>query len=434
MPLHFWLPAAHAAAPSHVSAILSGVMLKAGVYGILRVMLLLPSTPAWAGGLLLALGALTALFGVAYALGQTDYKRLLAYSSIENLGIITMGVGLGMAGRAQGNSLLAALGFGAAVFHVWNHALFKGLLFLGAGSVLHATGTRDMERLGGLAARMPWTGLLIFPGVLAVAALPPFNAFLSEWLLYKGLFHALSLGQPWPAVVALPALAMTGALAAVAFGRFFGTLFLGSPRSEDAEKAHDPDARMRGPMGILAVLCLLMGLGCVGLLLPIGRVVALLVPGSEGVFTRALAPDLGRLSLALAVLLLALPVLAAWVRRPGPKPHSGLPTWDCGYASPRARMQYSGSSFADGWSQNLPGLQARVRKLRALFPTAISYRSRLLDPIGDLVVEARVQAAAQRLLRFRMLQPGYLAVYLLYVLVAMIAVFVWLLLRPWILG
>jgi hydrogenase-4 component B len=434
VPLHFWLPAAHAAAPSHVSAILSGVMLKAGIYGILRVMLLLPSTPLWAGGLMLALGAATALFGVAYALAQSDYKRLLAYSSIENLGVVAMGVGLGMAGRAQGHALLASLGFGGAIFHTWNHALFKGLLFFGAGSVLHATGTRDMERLGGLAARMPKTAALVFPGVLAVAALPPFNAFLSEWLIYKGLFQALHLGQPWLAVLALPALAMTGALAAVAFARFFGTLFLGAPRSEDALKAHDPDGWMRWPMGVLGVLCLLMGLGCAGLLLPLGQVVALLAPGSAEGFVRTLGPELGRLSLALALLLLALPFLLIWVRKPGASTKPSLPTWDCGYAAPQARMQYTGSSFAQGWAQHLPGFQARVRTLKALFPKALSYRSRILDPIGDLLLESRVQAAAQRLLRFRMLQPGYLSVYLLYVLVALIAVIVWLLLRPWVLG
>ena len=434
LPLHFWLPAAHASAPSHVSAILSGVMLKAGIYGILRVTVLLPGTPPWAGGLLLALGAATALFGAAYALAQSDYKRLLAYSSIENLGIIAMGVGLGLAGRSLNQPLLAALGFGAAIFHTWNHALFKGLLFLGAGSVLHATGTRDMERLGGLAKLMPLTAALVFPGVLAVAALPPLNAFLSEWLLYRGLFQALHQGQSWAAVLALPALAMTGALAAVAFGRFYGTLFLGEARSPEALQAHDPDGWMRWPMAVLAGLCLLLGLGCAGLLIPLSRVVAVLVPGSGALLPAALGADLGRLSLALAMLLLGISLLVSWVRRPSRSPDAGLPTWGCGYAAPSARMQYTGASFADGWSQHLPGYRAHVRKIRALFPAGHAFRSRLLDPVGDLLVEPRTEAVAQRLLRFRRLQPGYLAVYLLYVLVALISVFLWLLLRPWLLG
>ena len=209
VPLHFWLPAAHAGSPSHVSAILSAVMLKAGVYGVLRVSGLLPPVPHL-GGAVLAFGALTALTGVGFALAQRDYKRLLAYSSVENIGIIFMGVGLGWTGRAMHHPWIAALGFGAAILHVWNHAAFKSLLFFGAGSILHATGTRDMERLGGLASRMPRTAMALFPAVLAVSALPPFNGFVSEWLLYRGFFASFLGGGSWTEGLALTALAATG--------------------------------------------------------------------------------------------------------------------------------------------------------------------------------------------------------------------------------
>jgi hydrogenase-4 component B len=435
-PFHFWLPAAHASAPSHVSALLSAVMLKAGIYGILRVSGLLPAALPIIGGLLLTLGAATALYGVAYALAQRDYKRLLAYSSIENIGIIAMGVGLGLTGRAAGDDWLAALGFGAALFHVWNHAAFKALLFFAAGSVLHATGTRDLEALGGLAARMPRTTLAVFPAVLAVAALPPLNAFFSEWILYRGLFASLSRGHSWSAGIGLPALALTGGLAAVAFGKFFGILFLGSPRSAAAAGAHDPPAPMLSSMVVLAGTCLVLGLGGVLLLPVLDRVIAVLIPGAHGLLQAGLSGDFWILSLSLAVLLAL--AFAFWkFARPAPVDTGnpeGISTWDCGYAAPSTRMQYTGSSFADGWASLLPGARMRFRRLKGIFPSALSLRSMVRDPVGEILVEPRVGLIAERLLRLRRLQPGYLSIYLLYVLLALLGVFLWMLVRTWLPG
>jgi hydrogenase-4 component B len=432
LPFHFWLPSAHASAPSHVSAILSAVMLKTGIYGILRISSLLPAIPHGFGSALLALGALSAVYGVGNALAQRDYKRLLAYSSIENLGIIAMGVGLGLAGRASHDPWLVALGFGGAIFHVWNHAIFKSLLFFGAGTILHATGTRDMEALGGLAARMPRTALLMFPAVLAVSALPPFNAFLSEWFLYRGIFASLSRGYPWSAALALVALAFTGGLAAVAFAKFYGILFLGTPRSAAVEHAHDPSPTMLVPMAILA--CLSLGMGLAGLLLLpcLDRIVGVIAPGNAALLAHGLRVDLRILVGAEALLLVCGLLAFLWWRRSQLTPEPSLvrpPTWDCAYAVTVPRAEYTGSSFSAAWSPLQPGLKARIRRIAKLFPKPVAFRSEFRDPVGELIVEPRVARLALRLLRFRGLQPGYLSIYILYVLLALLGVFLWMILR-----
>ena len=435
IPLHFWLPAAHAGAPSHVSAILSAVMLKAGIYGVLRVSGLLPWIPAGVGGVVLLLGAATALYGVFYALAERDFKRLLAYSSIENIGVVGMGIGLGLTGRATHDSWLVALGFGAAVLHVWNHAAFKSLLFFGAGSVLHATGTRDMETLGGLASRMPRTAQALFPGVLAVAALPPFGAFVSEWILYRGLFAALMRGYPWTAGLALPALALVGGLAAVAFTKFFGFVFLGSPRSAVAEEAHDPHPSMLIPMGILAFCCLALGLGSAWLLPTLDRIVAILAPGASGLLASSLGFELRMIGGFAGALIVFGGLAWVWARRPSSLPDlpslHNLPTWGCAYSAPSVRMQYSADSFSDGWANLMPGRRIRMRRLKAIFPTPSSLHLELTDSAGLGFLEPKVERMATMAMWFRRLQPGFLMIYLLYVLLALMGVFLWMLARPW---
>ncbi len=433
VPLHFWLPAAHAGAPSHVSAILSAVMLKTGVYGILRISSLLPPVPHL-GGLMMGLGVITALFGVGCALAQRDYKRLLAYSSVENIGIIFMGVGLGWAGRAMHQPLLAALGFGGAIFHVWNHAAFKSLLFFGAGSVLHATGTRDMEALGGLGARMPRTAMLLFPGMLAVSALPPFNGFLSEWLLYRGFFASVLNGGSWTAGLALSALALTGGLAAVAFAKCFGFIFLGVPRSQEAKHAHDPAASMRIPMAILAGLCLAMSLGSVLLLPLLDRVLVVLAPGNDALLQTGLTRELGLMA-GMALLLLILGWASfRWLRRHPDPDEVRPPTWDCGYARPTPRMQYTAASFADGWAILVPGVKQRIRRIRQLFPGPSAFQSEFRDAVGEEFLSDRTKRLTERLQGFRRLQHGQLSIYLLYILLTLMAGFLWMLLRPRLLG
>ncbi len=251
IPIHFWLPPAHAAAPSHVSALMSGVVVKTGVYGILRITGLLDGIPSSWGWVLLAVGGVSAVLGVAFALAQHDLKRLLAYHTVENVGIIGLGAGLALLGRARGEPALVFLGFAGAALHVVNHAMFKGLLFLGAGAVHHATGTRDLDHLGGLARPMPRTALLFVVGAAAIAGLPPLNGFVSEWLVYLGFLDGLGRpGGDLLAFVALgaPVLALVGGLAAACFAKVVGVAFLGSPRSAHARHAHEASPSMLAAM------------------------------------------------------------------------------------------------------------------------------------------------------------------------------------------
>ncbi|HTU53821.1 MAG TPA: hydrogenase 4 subunit B, partial [Acetobacteraceae bacterium] len=265
VPVHAWLPLAHPAAPSHVSALMSGVMTKVAVYAFLRIAFdLLPIPPDWLGLVVLALGAITAVLGVLYALMQHDLKRLLAYHTVENIGIIFIGVGLAMVFRADaGEQAAAALALTAALFHVFNHSVFKSLLFFGAGSVDAATGTRDMERQGGLIHRMPRTAFFFLIGCAAISALPPLNGFASEWLTFQAILLGPGLPEWGPKIVIPVAgalLALAAALAAACFVKAFGITFLGRPRSAEAAAAREADRFSVGAMGALAALCLLAGI------------------------------------------------------------------------------------------------------------------------------------------------------------------------------
>jgi len=254
VPMHVWLPDAHPAAPSHVSAVMSGVMIKTGIYGLVRTLGFLGAPAPWWGWTLIGIGLLSGLVGILFALGQRDLKRLLAYSSVENVGIIAMGLGLSLVGRAAGSVPIALLGMAGALLHVLNHALFKGMLFLGAGAVLHATGTREMDRLGGLWRTMPWTGAAFAVGATAIAGLPPLNGFAGEFLIYLGAFSAAATAAPEsaaPALAIIGGLALVGGLAAACFAQAFGLIFLGSPRSEAAAHAHPTAPAMRILAGVV---------------------------------------------------------------------------------------------------------------------------------------------------------------------------------------
>ena len=422
VPLHFWLPGAHANAPSHVSAVMSGVMLKMGIYGILRMTSLMPVPPAWWGGTLLAAGALSGLAGLVLAIGQSDIKRVLAYSSVENVGIITMGVGLALLGRSLCLWELTLLGLGGALLHVWNHGLFKPLLFFGAGAVMHSTGTRDMERLGGLAKRMPALAAIFLVGCVAICALPPLNGFASEWLLYLGFFR--SLGSPSPvAATSAVALAMIGALAVACFVRLYFTVFLGLPRSGAGEKAQDPGARMIVPMAVLA-------LGCAA----VGLFPSLAVPVLEGA-VRAWAsvagtPDAG-LALAqvaplgwISVMGLALVALCVVVylamRGSFRRAAKGRPTWDCGYARPAPRMQYTASSLGRSIAAlfaPIPAPKGQRISVKGHFPELARFEGPRPDAFLERITLPATTAIDRFLPRFHLLQRGQTHLYLLYVLV-----------------
>ena len=432
-PLHIWLPSAHANAPSHVSAILSAVAIKMGIYGIMRFSGWLPLPPA-AGWVVIGLGALSALFGSAFAFAQTDYKRLLAYCSVENVGIILIGLGAAMLARTNyGDGWRLWWGpwaLAGAMLHVWNHGAFKSLLFFGAGAVLHSTGTREMSRLGGLWRTMPWTAGLFAVGAVAVAGLPPLNGFVSEWLIYRGLFESTMYDEPsaWATIPAAILLAMAGALALATFVKAGSLIFLGMPRTQIAAKAHECGPWMRGPMLVLAGVCLVIGL------LPRVWFPAILraMDGWGTPYILLLSEpftELGMAQLTLAHLVI-IAALLLWRKVQANGLRRDL-TWDCGYAKPTAKMQYTAGSFSGigaGWFGWLLQPVRKLRRPRGQFPTGAirlertseTVLEKLLLPLGRVFM--RVSTAVRRL------QHGRLQTYIFYVLVGLFSLGVFVLL------
>ncbi len=422
MPLHVWLPGAHASAPSHVSALMSGVLIKTGIYGLVRVCSFFEQPPLGWGVTLLAVGAVSGVLGVAFAIGQHDLKRLLAYHSVENIGIITMGLGVAMLGRAIGSPVLVALGLAGGLLHVWNHALFKALLFLGAGSVLHATGTRELDELGGLSRRMPRTALAFLFGAVAICGLPPLNGFVSELLIYLGLLRATTTDRLLVAgAIGTPALALIGTLAVACFVKAHGVVFLGSPRSPRGDHAHDPGAAMLAPMGVLGVACAAIGLWPSGVAPAFERAVAAF--SSEVAVASGSLEDLAPLrilSVTGAALLALGAVAAALLRRSTSRARAASgPTWDCGYAAPSPRMQYTASSFA----QTLVDLFAwalrpvvHPPRVGGLFPQPATFHSHVPDTVLDRAVLPLSRAGARVARWFRWVQHGNVHLYLVYVL------------------
>jgi hydrogenase-4 component B len=433
MPLHVWLPSAHAAAPSHVSALMSGVLIKMGIYGLARVTSLLPNPPLEWGGVVLGLGVVSGVLGVAFAIGQHDIKRLLAYHSIENIGIIVMGLGLALLGRSLGREDWVILGLGGSLLHVWNHAIFKSLLFFSAGSVIHATHTREIDHLGGLAKGMRWTALGFVVGAVAICGLPPLNGFVSEFLVYLGLFGTLeSKGGPSlpAAAFAAPALALIGALALACFVKVYGAVFLGTARSDHARHAHESPPTMLGPMGVLVACCFLIGLAPLLVAPFVGQGVAAWGPGLTDVAPRlvALAP-LGWVTAMGLGLIAALVTVGAvlWLRLRHSVVERG-PTWGCGYVAPTPRMQYTSSSFAQmlvglfGWA-----LRPRTRRSKnlPLFPQKTSFHSEVPDTVLDEAVLPVFRFGGWVFSWFRVFQRGSIQMYLLYIFLALIALLLW---------
>jgi hydrogenase-4 component B len=433
MPLHFWLPGAHANAPSHVSAVMSGVMLKMGVYGIVRISFLLPHPATWWGGVLLGVGALTGIAGIAFAIGQGDLKRALAWSSIENIGIIAMGIGLALLGASLGRPDWTLLGLGGALLHALNHGLFKPLLFFNAGGIIHATGTHEIGRLGGLAKRMPRSAVLFVIGAVAISGLPPLNGFVSEWILYLGIFRGIGAGAA-PGVeavaIAAGALAMIGALALASFVRLTGAIFLGLPRAKAFAPPHDPPASMIAPMFLIAIACLFIGIlpfatlplleaAVVSAALPAG---GLPLASISSLVPLAWLTWLG-LGLAGAVgLILALSRLLPRLRSV-----PEVSTWDCGYAAPTARMQYSGSSFGAslvGLFSFIVRARRRSPRLGGPFPEGAVFGEAIPDPVLDRIARPFFAFAGRYIPRIRVLQQGQTHLYVLYVLVITIVLLV----------
>jgi hydrogenase-4 component B len=432
LPFHVWLPEAHAAAPSHVSALMSGVMIKLGLYGLLRVTTFLPPA-SWWGPALLALGMAGALWGISMALYQRDLKRVLAYSSVENMGIITIGVGLAFWRMRENDFLLAALGASGALLHLWNHVVMKGLMFFCAGSVLHGSGTKDMEQLGGLMKRMPQTGIAMLVGAVAIAGLPPMNGFASEWLLYLGLMSGGSVSVA--ALLGTGVFACIGGLAALCFVRLVGIVLLGEGRSHAAQHAHESTIGMVGPMAGLAVLCAAMALFPATLL-------RILTPVASQLFGPTLAGRMDQVARSAGVIGVVHAALwtglglamLLWLRLRGPRAKA-VETWGCGYAAPTARMQYTARSFSEFVSYRLLPRTLRPRIEKDLpvspFPATGSFSSRCTDPLTHGVYEPFFARWADRFVRLRWIQQGALHVYLLYIFVVAVAALAWISWSQW---
>ena len=437
IPLHVWLPEAHPAAPSHVSAVMSGVMIKTGIYGLVRFLIVLGPPPVWWGWLLIGIGVTSGVLGVLLALAQHDLKRLLAYHSVENIGIITLGLGLGTLGVATGMPALAVLGFGGGLLHVVNHALFKGLLFLGAGAVLHGAGTGEIDHLGGLQRRMPWTGTCFLVGAAAISGLPPLNGFVSEFLIYLGAFLGViaaagTVGILVSGLVTIGALALIGGLAAACFTKAFGIVFLGEPRSHHAADAHEAGASMRWPMAILAAGCAAVGLFPAPAMRALAPALRLVTRQPEtavaGVLADAATP-LWMITAAATVFLAAVLLLAA-VRRKclAGRPVEETVTWDCGYARPTARMQYTASSYAQPLTELFRlVLRTRVRLVAptGLFPSRAMLVTETPDVFREAVFRPAFVGIRRALDRLRILQHGRIQLYVLYVVLTLVALMVW---------
>jgi len=425
-PFHVWLPHAHPAAPSHISAVMSGVMIKTGIYGILRLYSILNLHSPVLGTMVLVFGMVSGVLGVVYALGQHDLKRLLAYHSVENIGIILIGIGIGMIGVEAKNPIMAVLGFSGGLLHVLNHSIFKSLLFMGAGVVLKKTGTRSIDALGGLLKNMKVTGVTFLVGSLAIAGLPPFNGFVSEFFIYVGSFRGIAVGSPAFAVslLAIVSLAVIGGLALACFTKVVGVVFQGEPRSRAAHDVNEKGPAMLLPMVILAGACAVIGVYPGAFMFLVLKAVA------------ALGLDYGRIpmepfahmsanitlgaTLFLAVLL-ALLALRRFLYQGKTIGRAG--TWGCGFTQPTTRMQYTGSSYAASileFFKPAAPLEEDHPPVNGLFPRQTHYRSHIHDIVELHLNRLVVNPLLWLFDKLRWIQHGDIHLYIGYILLAIV--------------
>ncbi len=434
VPMHVWLPEAHPAAPSPVSALMSGVMLKTAIYGLLRVTFDLVGTQVWWWGVLaLGLGLVTALYGVIFATVQTDMKRLLAYSSIENIGIIVAGIGLAILFKAYGKPLLAAIALTAVLYHALNHAFFKSLLFLATGSVLHSTKERNLGKLGGLIHRMPWVAWLALVGTLAIAGLPPLNGFVSEWLLLQAFLFTPSLPQSFVNMLvplAAAALVLAAALAAYVMVKFYGVVFLGRPRESNLAYAHDAGPFERVGLAYLALGCVLLGLFPVEVIGIIDPVNAMLVGATAlhdtGQTWFMLAPiNADRASYSPLIVLVVIAVVVLITVQVVHRLYHGrvrrAPPWDCGFPAQTSRMQDTAEGFGQPIRQVFEPFFRMERHLPSPFDREPHYAVKVEDHVWHWVYLPIAKAADAIARLAGVIQQGRIAVYLVYSFVTLLA-------------
>ncbi len=434
IPMHTWLPQAHPAAPSHVSGVMSGIMIKMGIYGILRVLMSVHENLLLIGIIILGVSLISGILGVMMAIVQHDLKRLLAYHSIENIGIIGIGIGLGMIGLATGNSALSLFGFSGGLLHVFNHSLFKSLLFYNAGSVYQAAHTRNIEHLGGLMKKMPYTSILFLIGSLAICGLPPFNGFISEYLIYLGMFKSLSAANLLQSILILGTivgLSLIGGLAIFCFTKAFGIVFLGEPRSEKAAAAIEVGKDMIWPQFIIIVFIVLIGLGSVLFVQPVFSIISQSFGLTDIIhLTLPSLANLSQISIISGVfVLLVVTLLVYRYYHLKSKPVSFGPTWGCGYTAPSPKMQYSATSYAYNYN-HLAKPVLQTKKLmkdigeNEIFPEKRTFVSHSDDIFKSLLIDKPVDWISGLLKKIAVMQTGLIQHYILYAFIYMLLVFI----------
>lgn len=435
IPFHTWLPRAHPTAPSNISSLMSGVMIKTGIYGFIRISMdVLGHGPEWWGITIIVIGAVSSVIGVLYALMEHDIKKLLAYHSIENIGIILLGIGSSMMFGSNGMYTLAAIALIAGLYHTLNHAIFKGLLFLSAGSMVHATHTKNMEDMGGLIKSMPYTGLFFLIGSVSICALPPFNGFVSEWLTYQALllgFNAPSITAKIISPLGGAALALTGALAAACFVKAFGISFLGVPRSRRSQDAKESSASMIAGMAILAGLCLFAGV-FPGTVLSVVSPAVISLTGSDGNISQNGFLSVSRTlsSLAPAAILISMLCIgiavAVFVIAFGKRKTVYADSWDCGMPSLTPRMQYTATAFTKPIRLIFKRIYLPKRELsisyilKPLFVKSMRYSGEITPFFERYMYEPLTWFIRNAAAKARMLQSGNLNLYLGYILITLI--------------
>ena len=432
IPLHTWLPQAHPAAPSHVSGVMSGVMIKMGIYGIMRVLLYVSQDLLQIGILILIVSLVSGLLGVMMAIVQHDLKRLLAYHSIENIGIIGIGIGLGVIGLATGNNALSILGFSGGLLHVFNHSLFKSLLFFSAGSVYTSTHTRNIEKMGGLMKRMPYTSLLFLIGSLAICGLPPFNGFISEYLIYLGMFRDLPATGMHESILVLGSivgLSLIGGLAVFCFTKAFGIAFLGEPRSQHSTSVVEVDKVMIFPQFVSVALIIIIGVASPWFVRPVFEIVSsgFGIEGMPAVADTTI-PGLSRISLISGVFIMLVLALSLYrqFHLKSVKVSRG-PTWGCGYTAPNPKQQYTSTSFAYNYNhlaKPVIGTKKIMPEImeEEIFPAERSYSSRSDDVFQKVLIDKPAGLFSSLLKKIAVMQTGKVQHYVLYAFIFMLFV------------
>lgn len=430
-PLHIWLPKAHPAAPSHISAIMSGVMIKMGIYGIFRIYLLLDAPTPVIGQLVLVCGMITGILGVVYALANQDIKKLLAYSSVENIGIILIGMGIGMVGVTEGNQAMAFFGFAGALMHVFNHSIFKSLLFMGAGAVLHQAKTKNIEELGGLMKRMPLTGKTFLAGSVAISGLPPFSGFIAEFLIYYGAFQGINNHRlPFIlAMLAIVSLAVIGGLATACFTKVVGLAFLGEPRTEKAANATEASFSMMLSMILMGIACLVIGV------LPEPFIKLAFagikdIPFTAGYDSQSFMVIIRQIS-QTAMLFIGVFILVSLLRKlfytKKEITHSG--TWGCGFTQPTVRMQYTGASYSDemiDFFRPFVPVKRIYTGITRIFPAKTNWQLEIRD-VAELNYRKGVVTPLFILVhKLRWIQHGHIQLYIAYIILAIIVLLLFL--------